>query len=232
MKTEYGWCVCCTSYTKFQADNQWLRDNYKCTKCGSIPRERALMHVIEELVPDFGLKDIHESSPAQRGASIRLRRECDGYLSSHFWADKSYCEPPHINIDLEAQTFPDEQFDVVILQDVFEHLCHPDKATREIHRTLRPGGFLIQTAPLTRKFLPSERRASLSDNGEINWLFEPEFHGNPINAKGSPVFWHLGYDLASSIDTWAGFNSIIISNCLPELGIEGTLCEVVVSRKC
>ncbi|MGH8487345.1 MAG: class I SAM-dependent methyltransferase [Gammaproteobacteria bacterium] len=45
--------------------------------------------------------------------------------------------------NLEEQTFHDEFFDLVITQDVFEHVFHPDLAIREIARTLRPGGRVI-----------------------------------------------------------------------------------------
>ncbi len=45
--------------------------------------------------------------------------------------------------DIEKQTFADESFDIVITQDVFEHLFHPGAAAREIARTLRPGGLCL-----------------------------------------------------------------------------------------
>ncbi len=52
------------------------------------------------------------------------------------------------NENLEAQTFNDSEFDIVITQDVFEHLENPEKAAKEIARTLKKGGFHIFTVPL------------------------------------------------------------------------------------
>ena len=64
--------------------------------------------------------------------------------------------------DLEQQTFDDESFDLVVAQDVMEHVFHPDRAYREIWRTLKPGGLYIHTTPIYKKNrVTSERRASL-----------------------------------------------------------------------
>ena len=232
IKSTYGYCLCCKSHTEFSSSEQWLRDHYICEKCGSIPRERALMKVISDVSPDFQKKKIHESSPCGRGASLRLMNECEQYISSHYWADEDYCEEPHLNINLEDQKLGSESFDLVVTQDVFEHLPNPIAASREIFRTLKPGGFLIQTVPLVNRFNETQQWAKLNSDNDIEWLYEPDIHGNPIDPEnGSPVFWHYGYDFVSNIDKWAGFKSIIILNQIERFGIEGELCEVIVSQK-
>ncbi|MDC0986231.1 class I SAM-dependent methyltransferase [Alphaproteobacteria bacterium] len=231
IKSEFGFCTCCQSNTKFSSTEQWLRDFYVCESCGCSPRERALMKVISECIPDFEKKIIHESSPAARGASLRLKNQCEGYISSHYWADETYSEDPHININLEKQNIASERFDLVVMQDVFEHLPNPKAAIKEIYRTLKPGGYCIQTVPFVNGFRKTQKWASLANNGVIQWEFEPDYHLNPIDPKGSPVFWHYGYDLASKIDKWTEFQTIIVLNQSRDLGIEGELCEVTVSYK-
>ena len=62
-------------------------DHFLCSGCASIPRERALMQVIKDYYPNYKLLKIHESSPGGRGASVKLRNECPGYSSSHFYPD-------------------------------------------------------------------------------------------------------------------------------------------------
>ena len=52
--------------------------------------------------------------------------------------------------NLEALTFPDESFDLIIPQDVFEHVLRPAKAFAEIARTLKPGGVHVYTVPYYR----------------------------------------------------------------------------------
>jgi len=49
--------------------------------------------------------------------------------------------------DLDAQAFPDESFDVVLMNHVLEHLPEPQYSMREIRRILRPGGRLIAVTP-------------------------------------------------------------------------------------
>jgi 2-polyprenyl-3-methyl-5-hydroxy-6-metoxy-1,4-benzoquinol methylase len=48
---------------------------------------------------------------------------------------------------IEDCNFEDEQFDVVILSAVLEHLYDPDGTVREISRVLRPGGTLFLDVP-------------------------------------------------------------------------------------
>jgi hypothetical protein len=45
-----GHCPTCDSDTTFAAND--LRSHYKCLKCGSLPRERALMYVVELFYPN------------------------------------------------------------------------------------------------------------------------------------------------------------------------------------
>lgn len=47
----------------------------------------------------------------------------------------------------ESIPFPDEQFDVVLSEDVLEHVADPEQAITECHRVLRPGGRLVAKFP-------------------------------------------------------------------------------------
>jgi Methyltransferase domain len=230
-----GRCPICEQDTIFEARNQWFRDYLNCRTCpgGSIPRERAIMQVIRELAPDWTRRSIHESSPGGRGASVVLARDCAGYIATQFFADTprgAYsggvrCE------DLEQQTFDDERFDLVITQDVMEHIFHPDRAYREIWRTLRFGGLYIHTTPIYKDRVASERRASLAKDGKVVHLAEPEYHGNPVDPKGSLVTFHYGYDLADLIAEWTPFDVEIRRFHERSSGIVAEFSEVVVCRK-
>ena len=95
--------------------DSWLRDSFQCLSCGSIPRQRALMTLLERHYPAWKDLRIHESSPTPGG---RFERECRHYLASQFYPGR----PPgemidgYRNEDLERQTFPDSAFDLVITQ--------------------------------------------------------------------------------------------------------------------
>ena len=49
-----GRCPICEARVTFTARDSWFRDHYLCNRCGSIPRERALMHVIATRYPIGG----------------------------------------------------------------------------------------------------------------------------------------------------------------------------------
>ena len=109
-----GYCVCCDKNVKFIATNSWYRDNYICSNCKSIPRERALMYLIEKFYPNYNLLDIHESSPCKRGASLKLQNKCPNYIASQYYgeSDKGKIINGYRNENLESQTFKDESFDL------------------------------------------------------------------------------------------------------------------------
>jgi hypothetical protein len=228
-----GFCYCCDSEVTFSSASEWLRPNYKCNSCGSIPRERALMYVIEKFYPHWRALNIHESSPGNRGASLKLRNKCGNYVATHYFADKQRGQEVavYINQDLESQTFEDESFDLVITQDVMEHVFNPDKAFSEIARTLKKGGAHIFTVPLVNKSKPSAKWATINDDGTVNFLKAPEYHGNPIDKKGSPVSMHWGYDICEFIFRSSGLYTTIIFIDNLDLGIRAEYIEVLLSRK-
>ena len=144
-----GFCPCCDKKATFTAYNSWLRDYFLCSNCGSIPRERALMMIVEKYCPNWRDLHIHESSPVNRGASMKLMKGAKNYIASQYNPNMPFgtLTGNYINQDLEHQTFNDETFDLVITQDVMEHLYEPDKAFAEIARTLKKGGVHIFTPP-------------------------------------------------------------------------------------
>ena len=62
----------------------------------------------------------------------------------------------------QCLTFPDESFDLVISQDVMEHVPDPSRAFAEIARVLKPGGSHIFTVPQDRSLSRSVMRAKLT----------------------------------------------------------------------
>ncbi|MBW3560694.1 MAG: class I SAM-dependent methyltransferase [Proteobacteria bacterium] len=226
-----GTCPVCDQETRFQAWDPWLRDSFICVRCHSVPRQRAFYTVLERVCPNWRDLEVHESSPSE--SSGKLARECRNYTATQY--DPSLPPggqgPGWRNENLEAQTFADGSFDLVITQDVFEHLFEPDRAIAEIARTLRPGGLHMGTAPLARAGLPSVRRARRTADGAVEHLDQPLHHANPIDEQGSLVTIDWGYDIADYFDAHGGLNTTI--HALDDLsrGIRGALLEVLVSRK-
>jgi hypothetical protein len=230
-----GYCPICESSVIFRSDREWLRDYFLCSKCGSIPRERALIEVIKKCYPEYKNLKIHESSPKHRGASKKLKNECKDYSFSHYYSDTV---PGEINDsdgyrceNIEKLTFQDNEFDLFITQDVMEHIFHPDKAFQEISRVLKHGGAHVFTVPLVNKNKKSEIRASIYNENKIIYHHEPEYHGNPINKKGALVTMYWGYDITEFIIKESGTPTEIIYLDELEKGIRAEYIEVLVSRK-
>jgi SAM-dependent methyltransferase len=229
-----GYCYTCDREVVFSSQHEWLRDNYICSNCGSIPRERALMYVIEKFYPQWRQLSVHESSPANRGASVKLKKYCPKYLASQYLSGFPLGETHSNgwkNEDLENQTFADESFDIVVTQDVMEHIFNPEKAFSEIARTLKPGGAHIFTVPILNKEKPSSIRAKLEADGKINYLCEAQYHGNPISAEGSLVTRDWGYDICDFILKNSGLYTTIVYIDNTALGVRAEYIEVLVSRK-
>ena len=231
-----GRCPICEHLTTFVSENAWFRDYLLCSGCLSVPRERAVMRLISEMKSEWRNLFIHESSPANRGASAKLKNNCSNYIASQYNPNLrlGILDPKNLyrNEDLGDQTFPDESFDLVVTQDVFEHLPDPGAAIKEIARTLKPGGVHIASVPLVRKWEPSFARARLLPNGQIEHLSPAEYHGNPVDDKGSLVMTDWGYDIASFFQGHSDMDTVIYNINDIDNGIRAEYIEIVVSRKC
>jgi hypothetical protein len=225
-----GYCTICEKPVVFVRMAEWLRDHYKCLSCGSIPRQRALVHVLETHFPNWRDRAIHESSPGGASSS-KIKRECAGYTFSFFdpsvplgtVKDGVRCE------NLERMTFHAGSFDLVITQDVFEHVLNPAPAFAEIARILKSGGAHIFTVPYY-SWKATTIRAVASKEG-IVLLHPPEYHHNPIDEHGSLVVTEWGKELVDVIRAESGLHTSIHSLPNTYLGIEGEFLEVFVSTK-
>ena len=191
------------------------------------------MHVLTMLYPNWRKLAIHESSPVPRGASLKMKNECAGYVFSQYDEElefgRVHAEKGYRSEDLEKQTFESGIFDIVVTQDVFEHLFDPVAAAREIMRTLKPGGAHIFSVPIVRKSRPSMRRAEKIGSG-VTHILEPQYHGNPMSSKGALVTIDWGYDILDILSKSGHPHSLFhIDNI--ELGIRAELIEILVGRK-
>src|SRR5262245_40260121 len=130
-----GVCPICERRTTYGSEGGDLRDALICRTCpgGSVPRERAVALVLNEVRPHWRWLAIHECAPAARGISVKLRRNCWRYVASNFFPAEPGGAVVHglRNENLEQQTFRDGSFDIVVTIDVFEHLFDPEAAMRE-----------------------------------------------------------------------------------------------------
>lgn len=188
------------------------------------------MHILQTQFLSLKELSIFESSPS--GPSFeKLRKECTGYIPTYFWPDVApgsskngyRCE------NLESLTFPDASFDLMITQDVLEHVMNPDKAFSEIARTLKPGGAHVFTVPWYST-KPTFIRAVETGDG-IKYCAEKDYHGNPIDDGGALVVTECGLDLPEFIFRHSGLMTTVFVTRDRQLGLAGEFIEVFISRK-
>jgi SAM-dependent methyltransferase len=227
-----GRCEVCDARTIFTLRGAWIRGDLLCVRCGSRPRNRALMAVLNEQFPSWRELRVHESSPGSPMLQ-KFRKECPGYVASHFYEDRPLgsVEGGFVCQDLERQSFTDGQFDLVITQDVLEHVFDPRRALREIARTLKPGGAHVFTVPWYY-WQPTVVRATRSAAGDVDYLLPADYHGNPIKPQArSLVVTEWGRELLDVIDGCSGVTTTVHRLDDAERGITGAFVDVFVSRK-
>lgn len=115
-----------------------------------------------------------------------LLRSSENFVCSDFIPDVVHGEeiaPRMFCQDLERLSFNDNFFDVVITEDVLEHVRDAEKAFQEIRRVLKPGGCHVFTVPF---FFDKKTLVRIdTSTGEDVYLLPPEYHGDPV--RGSIV---------------------------------------------
>lgn len=228
--TFYGSCNICNQRTLFYKTGDWYREQLRCARCHSIARWRALISVLQQYAPDWQQSQLHEFSPGG-AASDKLQKECTHYSASHYFPNVTpgsnhrgfRCE------NLEALTFADNSFDLVITQDVFEHLFNPQQAFAEVSRVLKPNGIHLFTIPWFG-FEQSRQRAQLTDDQQVIHLLDAEYHGNPVDQKGSLVVTDWGQDLFQVIHSSSGMNTEQVECSNRRLGLVGEGLNVFISH--
>lgn len=214
-----GYCTVCGNSTFFSKAGNNLRETYKCKICGSISRNR---HLAKVLCHVFGISEscslqkLRTSFPQLRlyeaqatGAIHDSLTELKGYVCSEFFPNIPCgvlsgsgirCE------DLQRLSFEDNSFDIVITQDVLEHVRNPELAWKEIHRVLKPLGYHIFTIPYS-KDRTTVRRVELV-GGNDAFVLPQVFHSDGVG--DGLVYMDFGYDLLEHLDA-VGFSTKVFS---------------------
>lgn len=231
--------ICLVTRTFASKDDFWsCRDGLGAASCelgGCNTRERAVAQVLFTLFGRDTVRAlaIHEAGPVPRGLSAWLHANAARYTRSGYFPG---VRPGALvggirSEDLNAQTFADGAFDVVIHLDVLEHLYEPFRALNEIARTLKPGGYCLFTAPTEQARFRSEQVAFVEEGG-IRIVGEAEYHGNPQRPEeGSLVTWRYGYDLPLLIQRNTPFDVEVRRFQAPGIAVMGYMNEVYVLKK-
>ena len=128
------------------------------------------------------------------------------------------------NQNLEALTFADASFDVVITSDVLEHVRLDERAHRKIRRVLKPGGVHLFTVPhfRDRSTLTRVEVVDPADPSSDRYLTEKEYHGDANSEEGRALSYRsYGIDLDDRLAT-LDFAVDYTMDEFPEKGIRNT----------
>lgn len=204
LQSRLGRCTVCGRGTIFVvADARTIRENAFCIHCRSSSRNR---HVGKAIVEAFSHHGIRCAKDLADVPSLRIYNTAATGCLPRVWGRQPHivysecfddckageCRDGVLCQDLQALTFQDECFDLVISEDVLEHVKDYRRGLREIHRVLKRGGYHIFSIPLYFQHHSLERLAH--EQGRDIPLAPIEYHGDPIRGS-SVVFTTFGFDL-------------------------------------
>jgi len=194
-----GRCSLCQGPSVFVVAMENRREGVLCVRCRSNPRQRALVQVLFDEAPAWPDRAVYEAG--RTGAASRLLSErCRQFVTSNYLPAVPWGEfvDGVRSENLECLTFDDESFDVVVTQDVLEHVFNTDAAFAEIARVLRPGGVHVFTVP----FDPGKQSAvrARRTGATIEHLEPAVYHGDPLDPSGVLVVTDWGVDLPDAVE--------------------------------
>jgi SAM-dependent methyltransferase len=185
---------------------RWMdeREGSRCAWCGSSLRSGQLAAAIvmaanaacsssaahlSALFRDARARRLTIAEINSAGNLHRHLARCPGLRYSEFGSDS----PQVPSEDLMALSYADGRFDLVITSDVLEHVPDIDRALRETHRVLRPGGAHVFSVPIVWD-RATRQRATL-EAGVLTHLMPASHHGQPGADKSDfLVFYEFGAD--------------------------------------
>jgi SAM-dependent methyltransferase len=216
-----GYCKVCESDSNFLVDYLYAyqnngtkipnwRERLVCPKCGLNNRMRAAIHLLKTVTKPKPDARIYISEQTTHLYQYFLKNY-PNTVGSEYLGDKY--KPGEINEsgirneDFTNLSFSDNEFDLVLSFEVFEHIPNFINAFSESLRTLKPGGHLIFTVPFNMNSKSNLVRAMIK-NGIVEHIHPPEYHGDPVNSsEGCLCFYHFGWEVLEQLKT-TGFEDV------------------------
>jgi SAM-dependent methyltransferase len=238
-----GVCCVCGELAPFVARvSEWgsVRESMHCASCQSSSRKRHVVRVLLDLFAP-NARCLAQAKPALSELSVYsavsndhlhyiLGTDNPNFVCSEYFPDVEEGREKQgiICQNLERLSFANNRFDVVITEDVFEHVRRPTKAFAEVRRVLKRGGRHIFTIPFMfdRKTLQRVE----TDGAEDVHILPPAYHLDTLRNKVL-VYTDFGYDLFDTLNS-LGFYTEVSSFQFRQaikLGIADS--HVFVSRK-
>jgi hypothetical protein len=89
----------------------------------------------------------------------------------------------------------------------------------------------VFTVPLVNKREPSAVRAQRDQDGTVRHLKDPQYHGCPVDERGSLVTMDWGFDIVEFIHEVSGMPTHMVTTDDIDHGIRAEYIEVLMSLK-
>ena len=134
-------------------------DTWKRLYAGEYPRGFLIMETLRKYVPEFRVQGAHvlDIGCGDAGAIIAFAEQgavCAGIecFDTSLERGKIRASDHGVDVDLrkgvaESIPYPDATFDLVMLDNVLEHVNDRPLTLREVRRVLKPGGLLYMVTP-------------------------------------------------------------------------------------
>ena len=217
-----------------------LRETASCVLCRASNRQRQLAAVICGRLRARSLRAlsrrdnirIYNTEEGRSPVHLALRH-VPGYVSSEYLSP----DLPGGTVvdgvrheDLQALSFGDASFDLVLSSDVFEHVPDPYLAHAEVFRILRPGGRHIFTVPFGPDMPEDDVRARRDQAGGVVHNGPPEYHIDPVHPQGALVYTIFGRAMLDRLQS-LGFEVTVSRLYAPWHGIVGDNALVFEARR-
>jgi len=207
-----GCCSICGFKGVFEKKEPSFREGYQCSTCKASLRYQGQAYALKQIFSpdqDISLRKLSSNEDFKRlriyepgviGPFRKLFSGFEYYKNSFYWDDVKLGEKrERVECQsLEALTYKDESFDLVISSDIMEHVRHPWIAFAEIFRVLKSGGCHIFSLPLHLPMRSKTKYRVDTSTKEDKYLEEPHYHGNGVGGR-SLVYTDFGADIVNSL---------------------------------
>jgi SAM-dependent methyltransferase len=187
----------------------WTETNF-CPGCGLNSRMRAVYALVTEELRMPPTARVYAAEQITRGF-VAYRARFPNLVGSEYLGSQHRPGEMVMRDDVLVRhedhtklSFATGSFDLVIAQDVFEHIPDYRAAFRESRRVLAADGCLAFSVPFFSGQYKTEVRARVAPDGTLEHLLPEEWHGNPLGG-GSLCFQHFGWDILDQLRA-AGFS--------------------------
>jgi len=220
-----GVCALCATAQRFALPSRAagkspsLREELLCNSCRLNARMRAGFGLLTLLCPQrdariylteqasFGFVWLHGRYRRSFGSEFTHSVKQRARLMRWLWSLRTYVLPRFEDVTRLRQRAA--SLDAVVSFDVLEHVPDHRAAIAEFARVTRPGGWLVLSVPIDLDSATSIVRARIREDGAIEHLLDPEYHGDPLGA-GVLCYHGFGWDLLADLRD-AGYRHCVVA---------------------